>query len=129
MTDEEKIALIKLMIGDVPASPFYPLFSDADYGKWLAMYNGDIDKTVRTAAISASMFMATVESREVIGDLVLENEIANNYIKALNLLIANPTKSLPDGLMPWTANDGSDPIKLLDYPECKDTKPRTFCGC
>jgi hypothetical protein len=129
MTDEEKIALIKLMIGDVPASPFYPLFSDTDYGKWLAMYNGDIDKTVRTAAISASMFMATVESREVIGDLVLENEIANNYIKALNLLIANPTKSLPDGLMPWTANDGSDPIKLLDYPECKDTKPRTFCGC
>ena len=127
MTDEEKIALIKVMVGDVPSNPFYPLF--ADYQKWLAMYNGDIDKTVRTAAISASMFMATVDSREVIGDLVIENEIASNYIKALNLLIANPSKSDPDGLMPWSANDGSDPIKLLNYPECKDQKSRTFCGC
>lgn len=129
MTDEEKIALIKIMIGDVPSSPFYPLFSDADYQKWLTMYNGDIDKTVRTAAISASMVMATVDSREVIGDLIIENESASNYIKALNLLIANPTKALPDGLMPWSANDGSDPIKLLDYPECKHKKPRIFCGC
>lgn len=36
MTDDDKISIIALMIGDIPGGPYYPLFTEDQYRQFLA---------------------------------------------------------------------------------------------
>lgn len=113
MTDEEKIALIRLRIADVPSSPLYPLFTDAEYLSMLNSVNGNVDRATVMAAISAAMQVSSISSREVIDDLSIQNDIASNYLKALDYLIKYPTTSPPANLIPWSVFDGMHHCKSL----------------
>lgn len=130
MTDEQKIQLIRLRIGDVPGSPLYPLFTDEEYQLFLDASGGDVDKATTMAAISAAFQVSTISSREVIDDLQLENQIAANYLKALQYLIDNPVVQIPSGLMPWTATTACDRIALMDVDslECGIHKRKGCCS-
>lgn len=121
MTDEEKIALIKLLIGDVPNSPFYPLFADGDLQNLLDMNGGDVYKAARMAAISASMQLSGWNTRERVGDLEWANQLSTNYIKALEMFIKNPDVAIPSGIVPWygSKNSCSKLLNLYEEIECK----------
>lgn len=132
MTDEEKISLLALMIGDIPGSPYYPLFTEEQYGQFLSMASGTVNIAVVFAATSASFIVAGESTREVIGDLQLANNTGTNYLKALDYLIKNTNKIPPPNLMPWVAGaDSCEVNKLLDFTRCD--KPGTYttpaCGC
>lgn len=121
-TTEEKIAFIKLRIGDVTTNPIYPMFSDEDYSMVLGTVSGSIDKATRIMAISATMLIGSINTREVIGDLTIENSFAPNYLKAMDYLINDPVARIPANLMPWVAGLDSKPTKL-------ETSSDLSCGC
>jgi len=132
MTDAEKIALIRLRIADVPSSPLYPLFTDDEYLSMLNSVNGNVDRATTMAAISAAMQVSSISSREVIDDLSIQNDIASNYLKALDYLIKYPTTSPPANLIPWSVFDGIPCKSLLEKAANLNCKPhgRSCCdGC
>lgn len=123
MTDEEKASLLALLISDIPGNPYYPIFTAVQYGQFLMMAKGSVERAVVPAAISASMIIGSDYTREVIGDLQLASSSGSNYLKALEMLIKNKGKSLPDGLMPWSASVPSY-NKLLEFARCDHDDPR-----
>lgn len=125
MTDEEKIALIRLLIGDIEGSPFFPLYTDADLLKFLQMSGGNVNKAGRMAAISASMILAGWSTRERAGNIEVENNLSTNYLKALDYLIRNPDRVIPDGLFPWFGSKNGC-AKLLNIQICDEDE---CCGC
>lgn len=101
LTDIEKI---RLLIGDTPTSPFYPIFSDDEIQALLDMQSGNIRLASRMAAISASLQLAGYNSREMTGDIQVWNDISRTYLAALENLISDTSAaSLPNGLMPYAA--------------------------
>lgn len=117
MTDDEKIAFIKIRVGDVPSNPMYPMFADEDYQLVLSAVKGDINKATVMMAISAAMQAATWSSREVIDDFQIQNEFASSYLKALDYLIKNPASALPDGLAPVLIGEDKRQLKLMDVAD------------
>jgi hypothetical protein len=119
MTDEEKISLLALMIGDIPGGPYYPMFTSEQYSQFLKAKKGNVNKAAVMAAISAGYFVSGESSREVIGELQISSSTSTNYIKLLDYLIATEGNVPPDSLMPWFAGaDECDQNKLLNYERC-----------
>ena len=103
-TDEQKITLIKLTIGDIPGNPFYPMLQDTDYQLFLDYNNGVVQRAIRMAAISASMYLSTINYREVCGDEELWTNVGKDYQAALQALISEKSiNNLPDGLKPYAS--------------------------
>lgn len=130
LNNEESLALLALLIGDIEGSPFHPLFSSEQYQMILDNSKGRIQDAVKTAAITASMVVAGYSTKEQIGDFVIVNDYAQTYLKSLNFLMSNPANRLPENLMPWSANTGECQIKLLQtVPDCCPEQYReTTCG-
>lgn len=127
MTDEEKIALLALMLGDIPGGPYYPLFTQEQYAQFLVLGKGDVYKSVVWAALSASSIISSDSSREVIGELQISSSSGTNYLKFLDYLMQNASKVPPANMMPWFGNDGvCDRNKLLDYRVCDVVNYETF---
>lgn len=119
MTDEEKISLIALMIGDIEGGPYYPMFTPEQYQQFLTASKGNVNRAAVMAAISAGYIVASESSREVIGELQISSSSASNYLKLLDYLIATAGKVPPENMMPWFAGaDEPDRNKLLDFRRC-----------
>lgn len=144
MGDYEKILLIRALIGDVPSSPFYPLFTDETLEMFLLQASGDIMKAARYAAISASFSLAGWATRERTGDIEVWNSLGSNYLAALKMFLSNTGTEIPSGLMPWSAglsraemceyanNPDMIPSKLLNIFVCDSDNvcnPQPNCGC
>ena len=99
---EIKILQVRLMIGDTPTSPFYPLFQDEEIAQFLEMNGWRVRPAMRMAAISANMQFAQFTYRERSGDIEVWNNVSIQYQKALqNIIDESSTAQLPDGLMPY----------------------------
>lgn len=119
MTDEEKIALIALMLGDIPGGPYYPMFSEDQYKQFLKLGKGNVNRAFVYAAMSAAFFVSGESSREQIGELSISSSTSANYLKLLDYAISTAGKVPPDNLMPWFAGaDKCDRNKLLDFQRC-----------
>lgn len=104
LTDDQKIVIMKLVIGDVPNNPFYPMFSDVEYQAFLDYSNGVIQRAIRMAAIGASMMLATINYKEMIGDEQIWSNVSRDYQKALQALISESAiNNLADGIMPYAS--------------------------
>lgn len=125
LTDEQKIARIRLLIGDVEGSPFYPLFTDEQYQEFLDMSGGDIYSAAQMAAVSASFVVSGWSTRERTGDIEVWNSISTQYLKALDYFLRNPKVQIPNGLLPWSASVGSC-SKLMNIQVCDHEET---CGC
>jgi len=101
LTDVEKV---RLLIGDVPTSPFYQLFTDEEIQAFLDMTGGNVMQAARLAAIAASLQLAGWTSRERVGDIEIWSNLSTQYLKALeNLIKDTSSATLPNGLMPYAA--------------------------
>lgn len=128
MTDEEKISLLALMIGDIEGGPYYPMFTPEQYAQFLKAGKGNVNRAIVYVAISAGYFVSSESSREVIGELSVSNSAGGSYLKLLDYLVGNAGKVPPDALMPWFAGaDECDRNKLLDFSLC-DKPRRPDCG-
>lgn len=125
MTDEEKISLLALMLGDVEGGPYYPMFTEDQYRQFLKLGGGNVNKAVVYAAISASFMVSGESSREQIGELSISSSTSSNYLKLLDYIVNTTGRVIPDGLMPWFA--GQDNLcnrnKLLEFSRCDKLPP------
>lgn len=144
--DQDKIDLLRIMVGDTPNSPFYQLFTDEQLQKFIDLANGNVLRAVKYAAISAAMQLSGWSTRERTGDIEVWNSLSTNYLAAIKLLLDNSTADIPDGMIPWAAgmsrtemcemarNPDRIPNKLLEISMCDcDNLCRplglTFGGC
>lgn len=119
MTDEEKISLVALMLGDIPGGPYYPMFTPEQYTQFLTLAKGNVNQAAVYAATSASFIVSGESSREVIGDLQISSSTASNYLKTLDYLLKTAGRVPPDNLMPWFSGaDSCDRNKLLEFRLC-----------
>ena len=101
LTDVE---VVRLLIGDVPSSPFYQLFTDEEIQQFLDLNGGNVRQAARMAAIAASMQLAGWNTRESTGDISVWNELSTAYLKALdNFINDSSSASIPNGLMPYAS--------------------------
>lgn len=104
LTDAQKIAIMKLVIGDVPNNPFYPMFTDDEYQAFLDYNNGVVSRAIRMAAVGAAMMLSTINYKEMVGDEQIWSNVSRDYQKALQALISEDTiNNLPDGMMPYAS--------------------------
>lgn len=134
------IQQVRILIGDVPTSPFYQLFTDDEIQFFLDQNNGNVQLAARMAAISASFQLAGWSTRERTGDIEVWSSLSTQYLKALENLIDNPVVNLPNGMMPWAGgiswadvcanNHNPDNVrpKLTQIKTC-DCDERRHCGC
>lgn len=101
MTD---IEIVRLLIGDIPTSPFYQLFDDESIQQFLDLNGGNVRQAARMAAIAASMQLAGWTTRERTGDIEVWSSLSTQYLKALeNLINDSSAANLPNGLMPYAS--------------------------
>ena len=101
LTDVETV---RLLIGDTPTSPFYPLFSNEEIQQFLDMNGGAIMQAARLAAIAASMQLAGYTSRERTGEIEVWSNLSTSYLKALeNLIDDSSAVNIPNGIRPYAA--------------------------
>lgn len=132
------IETVRLLIGDVPNSPFYQLFTDEEIQQFLDLNNGNVQLAARMAAIAASFQLAGWSTRERTGDIEVWSSLSTQYLKALQNVIDNPIINLPNGMMPWAggiswadvcANNANpdnvrSPLTQIKTCDCDDR-----CGC
>lgn len=100
MTEEDKV---RTLVGDVPTSPFYQLFTSEEIQFFLDQQGGNVVAAARMAAIAASFQLAGWSTRERSGNIEVWNNLANSYMKALDNFISQKVTTLPSGLMPYAA--------------------------
>lgn len=137
LTDVEKV---RLLVGDVPTSPFYMLFEDEEVEAFLDMNGGNVRLASRMAAIAASMQLAGWNTKEATGDIEVWNSLSTAYLKALDNLISDSSASLPSGLAPYAsgiswvdinsnnANSDNKKQSLLQINTCGITKTGNTCA-
>lgn len=104
ITEEQqsKINLLRLMLGDIEGSVFFPILTDSEYFVILEMNNWDVRKSARQAGYSIVFYLTQVNYRERTGDIEVWNNASLEYRKALtDFLNQNDSANLPQGLKPW----------------------------
>lgn len=98
------IEQVRLLIGLGPNSPFSDLLTDEEIQWFLDYNNGRVIDAAVMAAVSVSLAVTGIPSRERVGDIDVWNNISTAYLKALdNFIKDSSAKTLPNGLMPYAA--------------------------
>lgn len=106
MADQDlikKIAQLRLLIGDIPSSPFYQLLSDDELEMFLDMEGGSLRKAFRRAAITAGLILSGYNTREVVGDEQIWNTVATAYQKVLEMALDESSVANLGGLTGYAA--------------------------
>lgn len=99
-----QVEQVRLLIGLVPANPFNDYMSDEDIQWFLDYNNGNVLQAARMAAISLSLALTSVNSREITGDIHVYNDIARAYTLSLgNFIDDSVAANIPNGIMPYAA--------------------------
>lgn len=101
MATPEDIATVRMIVGDVPSNPLYPILEDVDYAYLLDSVNQDVWQAAIKAAIIISMRIASYPTRERAGNYEVWNEYAKTYLKALDNIINTPVALLPNLVVPY----------------------------
>lgn len=126
---------VRLLIGDVPSSPFYQLFTDEQIQGFLDMTNQNVFAAARLAAISASFQLSGWSTRERTGDIEVWSSLSTQYLKALDYLINNPGVLIPANLFPWSSTKSLcnlTSIEICDGDNCNracECACETGCAC
>lgn len=117
---EELIALVRLLIGDVPQSIFYPILSDEEIGRILRLENWNALRAARRAATTIAFMMSTYNYRERTGDIEVWNNASIEYRKVLEMFLDETgSMNLPNKLLPYAAG-----ISKLDVDAANDNTDR-----
>lgn len=135
-----QIEIIRLLVGDSPSSPYYPVLTDEQYQALIDLYGPSTQNVAKWAAASIALTIAGYNFRERVGEEEIWNNYATNYLKALQAIIDNPIISIPNGMMPWAGgiswsdicanNSNPDNVrpKLTQIKTC-DCDAKCGCGC
>lgn len=101
---EDKVRLVRILIGDVEESIFYPLLSTEDIVRLLILEDYNVLRAARRAAISAAFAISFFTYKERTGDIEVINNASLEYKKVLDLFLNEYNSfSLPADLKPFAA--------------------------
>lgn len=106
MTPEEleAISLIRILVGDVPSSLFYPVLTDEEILKILNLENGNVLRAARRVAISIAFALTSFPYRERTDSIDVWNNASIEYRKVLEAFIKESGEvNLPHNLKPYAA--------------------------
>lgn len=118
MTEEEKkdlVALVRVLIGDVEGSVFFPILSDEEIESLLEIEDWNPMKAARRAAMSIAFMLSTNNYKERTDEIEVVNMAASEYRKVLSMFLdSSGSVNLPSDIRPYAAG-----ISKSDY--CKST--------
>lgn len=116
---QTKINLLRLMLGDIQGSVFYPILTDEEYYTYLELHNWDLKRAVRDAGFSILFYLSKVNYRERTGDIEVWNNSSIEYRKALSdYLDDKGVGSIPPDLLPWVGGTSiKDVYKYINDPD------------
>ena len=101
LTDVE---VVRLLIGLTPINPFHDYMSDEEIQWFIDFHTGNLLMAAQMAAISLSLSLTSVNTREITGDIHVYNDISRAYVKALENFIADSNSiNIPNGIRPYAA--------------------------
>lgn len=115
---EQKIALLRIMLGDTPNSIFYPILSDEDYYLILETNGWDVRKSAKMAGFSIVFYLTQTTYRERTGDIEVWNNASIEYRKALDDFLKEDSRFLPSDLRPYVGGTSAKEVcALLSDPD------------
>ncbi len=111
-TEEQQLAIdtLRILLGDIPSSVFYPILMDSEYAIILSMQEWDIKKSIRRTAFSILFYLNQTPTRERSGDIEVWVSAAMEYRKSLNDLLNSEKNILPEDLIPWVAGANKEDV-------------------
>lgn len=100
---QETINYLRIILGDIPISAFYPILTDEEYYKVLERNNWNVKKAARQLAFSILFYLTQVNYRERAGDIEVWNNASIEYRKALQSFLDDDRNQIPTDLVPWVA--------------------------
>lgn len=97
------IDLLRLLIGDVPANIFYPIFTDEQLQQILDYCKNDVEKAARMAAYSAAYVISTINYREKVGEVEVWTNAGRDYLNVLKNFTENNSNPVPLDAIPYAA--------------------------
>lgn len=98
------VEVVRLLIGLTPANPFHAYLTDEEIQWFIGYCNGDLVQAARMAAISLSLALTSVNTREITGDIHVYNDIARAYTAALdNFINDSLAVNFPKGVLGYAA--------------------------
>jgi hypothetical protein len=98
LTDVDKV---KIIVGDVPGNPLYPILDDETYEYLLETTNGDVWQAAIKAAIIISLRISSYPTRERAGSYEVWNSYSTAYLAALQNIIKTPASLLSSRIIPY----------------------------
>lgn len=95
------IDTIKVICGDVPGNPLYPILDDDTYTYLLSTTNGDIWTAAIKAAIIISLRIASYPTQEKAGHYEVWNTYSKSYLAALTNIIKTPASLIATKIIPY----------------------------
>ena len=127
LTNIEKV---RVLIQDNGKLPFLDegtyILQDEEIEMFLELQNDDLLQAARMAAYSCALFISTVSTKELYGDVEVWSEASRQYLKALQAFTSDKSliSVIPKGVMPYAAgvsvNDYLNSINDLDNPRVYD---------
>ena len=128
----DKISLVRILVGDTTGSIFYPMVSD---GEIITMLNFEGDNILRSAkriATTIAFLLSNHQTREKTYDIEVWNESCKAYKDVLDLFINdNSSLNIPNGLVPYAAGISESDYKgYRDNPDTRRSSLSqiTHCG-
>lgn len=136
LTNIEKV---RVLIQDNGKLPFLDegtyILQDEEIEMFLELQNDDLLQAARMAAYSCALFISTVSTKELYGDVEVWSEASKQYLKALQAFTSDKAllSVIPKGVMPYAAgvsvnnyldsiNDSDNP-RLYDWLYTRNFKP------
>lgn len=101
---EKMIAMVRVLVGDVPQSVFYPVLSDEEIEVILELENWNVMRAAKRVAVSVAFYLSTTNYKERTGDIEVINNASMQYQRVLDKFLNDAGESaLPEGIMPYAA--------------------------
>lgn len=123
MTPEEeaKVDLVRILVGDIPQSIFYPIVTDEEIFQLLELENGDVIRTARRVATTIAFVLSSTPYRERTGNIEVWNNASIEYRKVLEqFLKESGQNTLPASLRPYAA--GISKLDIKKYTNDPDVE-------
>lgn len=101
MAIEDDILKVRMICGDVPGNPLYPILADSDYEYLLETTGGNIWQAAIKAAIIISLRISSYPTRERAGSYEVWNSYSTAYLAALQNIIKTPASLLSTKIIPY----------------------------
>ena len=127
----DKIATVRVLVGDIEHSIFYPIVTNEEITKILVFEKWDVMKAARRVATTIAFILSCVTYRERSGDLECWNNASIEYRKVLlEFLKESGASQLPSHIIPYAAGiSKSDFDKYVNDPDFKRSPLAQISPC